>query len=386
MNDKNLEKPLETTTNNHWKKAFLGLLVASLLVLTVGSSIGLGWWLSKNQDASYSIISSEEDGNTKVTEEEASIASVADKVAPSVVSVVTSSQVTTFFGSTSSEGAGTGIIVSESGYVMTNNHVIEDVSKVLVIDHQGNLFENVKIIGRDPLNDVAFLKITSDNKFTPAVIGDSSTLRVGQQVVAIGNALGRYQNTVTSGILSGTGRPVVASDGRGSSESLSDLLQTDASINSGNSGGPLLNTSGQVIGINTAVASDANGIGFAIPVNSTKGILAEVLATGVATRAYIGVNYIDITPELARQYDLSVNQGAYIYNQSSEAVLKGGPADKAGVKNGDVIQKVNDRTVGKNGGFSSLIGQYRPGEKVTLTILRDGSTITKEVTLDAYSD
>lgn len=386
MNDEITKITPENKPSNPWKNGFWAILISAVFLLTIGTSIAVGWWLNeqKGQNA-VSLAENKTDGNAVITETEASIASVAEKVAPSVVSIVTSTQVRSYFGNSSSQGAGTGIIVSEDGYIMTNNHVIDGASAVSVVDNNGNTYENVKVIGRDPLNDIAFLKVSSQKKFTPASIGDSSTLRIGQQLVAIGNALGRYKNTVTSGILSGTGRPIVASDGRGSSEALTDLLQTDASINSGNSGGPLLNMAGQVIGINTAVASDANGIGFAIPINATKGVLNEVLASGEVQRAYIGVNFIEITPEVAREYDLSVNRGAFIFNEKNSAVISGSPADKAGVKDEDIIQKVNDKTVGEHGGFSSLIGQYRVGDKVTLTILRDGKTIKLEATLGKYS-
>jgi serine protease Do len=321
-----------------------------------------------------------------VTQQENDIAAVATKVGPSVVSIVTSTQVTSYYyGDSSQEAAGTGIVVSANGYIMTNNHVIDGATKVTAIDSDGNQYADVSVIGRDPLNDVAFLKVTSDKKFTPAEIGDSSTVRTGQQVVAIGNALGQYQNSVTSGILSGTGRPVAASNDDGSgAESLTDLLQTDASINPGNSGGPLLNLAGQVIGINTAVASNADNIGFAIPINATKGVLAGVIANDKVQRAYLGVGYLSIVPEVAKEYNLSVKKGAYVYASDGNAIAAGSPADKAGLKKGDIIQKIGDETIGEQGGLSTILGQYKPGDKVKLTILRDGKTITVQVTLGTY--
>jgi serine protease Do len=245
----------------------------------------------------------------------------------------------------------------------------------------------VKVVGADPLNDVAFLKIDGVTNLKPAEIGDSSSIRIGQKVVAIGNALGQYQNTVTSGIISGTGRPVSAQAGE-TVETLTDLLQTDASINPGNSGGPLVNVAGQVIGINTAIASDAAGIGFAIPINATKGLMNGVLQSGKISRAYLGVSYQTVTPEIAKQFNLSVSKGAYVIaaNQSANAVVAGGPADKAGVKTKDIITKINDKEVGDNGGVASLIGEYKPGDTVQLTILRDGKTLTVRVTLAAYRD
>ena len=202
--------------------------------------------------------------------------------------------------------------------------------------------------------------------------------------MAIGNSLGEYQNTVTSGIISGTGRPVSAQEG-GTVENLTDLLQTDAAINPGNSGGPLVNLSGQVIGINTAIAADAQSIGFSIPINSSKGIIKNLIKTGKVQRAYLGVNYVSITPELAKQYDLPLKQGAYVATSNGSAVISGSPADKSGIKDKDIITKVGDLTVGDQGSVSSLVAEYTIGDKVPLTIYRDGKTITITVTLEAYT-
>jgi serine protease Do len=369
-----------------WKRAFF-ILIAVVVLLGAVSAGAVGNQLLRGGTISGQSLSlgTGKDGNQTVTQTESDIASVVDKVTPSVVSVTTSIKARSYYGTTDEQAAGTGILVSSDGYVITNNHVIDGASTVSVFDSNGDEYDNVKVIGRDPLNDIAFLKIDANKTFTAAEIGDSSTVKIGQQVVAIGNALGQYQNTVTSGIISGTGRPVTATDDNGSNgESLVDLLQTDASINPGNSGGPLLNLAGQVIGINSAVA-DANGIGFSIPINSEKGVLAGVLKDGKIERGYIGVNYLSITPDIARQYNLSVNEGAYVYTDQGSAIQSGGPGDKAGIKDKDIIQKVNDQTVGEQGGLSTLMGEYKPGDTVSLTILRDGKTITVQATLGTYS-
>lgn len=362
------------------------VVVASVIVLSVAAGFGG----SALQDALRKPLtqlmenSNGRDGNLIVTGEEEDIASVAAKVSPSVVSIITTVQSRIF---ETGEGAGTGIIISADGYIMTNKHVINDASNVSVVASDGTTYDNVKVVGVDPLNDVAFLKVDGVTNLKPAEIGDSSSIRIGQKVVAIGNALGQYQNTVTSGIISGTGRPVSAQAGE-TVETLTDLLQTDASINPGNSGGPLVNVAGQVIGINTAIASDATGIGFAIPINATKGLMSGVLQSGKISRAYLGVSYQTITPEIAKQFNLSVSKGAYVVaaNQSANAVVAGGPADKAGVKNRDIITKINDKEVGENGGVASLVGEYKPGDTIQLTILRDGKTLTVRVTLAAYRD
>jgi serine protease Do len=358
-----------------------------ILLTTLGIAAGMRIQeLRTDNPSALNSLNATTDGNASVTTEESTIASIAEKVAPSVVSIITKSQASSpLYGSATQEGAGTGILVSDNGYVMTNNHVIEDASDVVVVDSNGDQFDDVTVVGRDPLNDVAFLKIKSSATFKPVTLGNSSTLRIGQQVVAIGNALGQYSNTVTSGIVSGVGRPVTAQSGNGQTESLTDLIQTDASINPGNSGGPLLNMAGQVIGINTAVAADANGIGFSIPINSTKGILAGVLSNGKVSRAYIGVNYLSVTPDVAKEYKLSVDDGAYVYAANGSAVASGSPAEKAGLRNGDIITKVNNDTIGKQGSLASIIGQYQPGNTVTLTYIRDGKQQTTEVTFSTYN-
>lgn len=334
---------------------------------------------------------SKEDGNNVVTPDEESIAAVAKAVSPSVVSILTTtSQVSRFYNQQyEQEGAGTGMIVSSNGYILTNKHVVDGADKVTVVLTDGTTYDNVEVLGSDPLNDVAFLKIKNVKDLPAVTLGDSKTTRIGQSVVAIGNALGQYQNTVTSGIISGTGRPVTASsDGtsEGESENLTDLLQTDAAINSGNSGGPLLNLKGQVIGINTAVASDAQSIGFAIPISATKGLLTHVIKTGKVERAYLGVQYVSITPEVREQYDLATSKGDYVTADRGQSVQSGGPADKAGIKDKDIIVAVNGSKVGEVASVSSLISEYEPGEKVEITVLRGGKEVKLTATLGTYQD
>lgn len=335
------------------------------------------------------INTAKEDGNTTVTASEESIAKVAKAVSPSVVSILTTTnQVSRFYSQQyQQEGAGTGMIVSSNGYVMTNKHVVSGADSVTVVLPDGRTFENVTVLGSDPLNDVAFLKIKDVSDLPAITLGDSKTIRIGQSVVAIGNALGQYQNSVTSGIVSGTGRPVIASsDGTssGDAESLTDLIQTDAAINSGNSGGPLLNLKGQVIGINTAIAEDAQSIGFAIPIGATKGLLNHVIKTGKVERAYLGVQYVSITPTVKKQYGLTVDKGDYITADQGASVQANGPAAKAGVKDGDVIVGVNGSRVGEVASVSSLISEYEPGEKVELTVVRDGKELKLTATLGTY--
>lgn len=385
-------QPQENETPLATRKTKIRLLIVGVLVIIfcLGLSIA-GWQFYSSITKRTSPLTQHEqlknDGNQSSTPEEDTIASVVDKVSPSVVSILTKSQGQSYFGSEEQEGAGTGIIVSKDGYVMTNKHVVDGANTVRVVLADGTSYDTVQVLGTDPLNDVAFLKIAGATNLPAAELGDSTSVRVGQKAIAIGNSLGQYQNTVTSGIISGTGRPISAQSGSSSNavENLTDLLQTDAAINPGNSGGPLLNLGGQVIGINTAIVEDAQGIGFAIPINATKGILKGVLSNGKVQRAYLGVNYIAITPDVAKQYNLSVKKGAYIYSGNDRsAVVSGGPADKAGIKDKDIITKVGNIDVGDKGGVASLVGEYAPGDMIELTMLRDGQPMTVQVTLSAY--
>lgn len=300
------------------------------------------------------------------------VTDVAKTVSPSVVSIVVkTSQSNPYFGSTYQEGAGTGIIISKDGYILTNKHVVGDgVTSVQVVATDGKTYDNVKVIGRDPVNDLAFLKIADVSDLTPAKLGDSSQLVVGSKVVAIGNALGEFQTTVTSGIVSGINRSVTAGD-ESSYENLSNLIQTDAAINPGNSGGPLVNITGEVIGINTAVSQGAEGIGFAIPINEAKGLIKGVLEKGTIERAYLGVRYVMLTPDIAKRYELKTDKGAYITPSNSVgSVALGSPAEKAGLQEGDIITKVNGVALSQTVTLVSQLSQFTPGDEVTLTILR----------------
>jgi serine protease Do len=368
------------------------LFIAVLLIVAGLTGFAGSWaqnYLMDDRSGLTVLNTSKEDGNNVVTPNEESIAAVAKAVSPSVVSILTtSSQVSRLYNQQfQQDGAGTGMIVSSNGYIMTNKHVIDNADKVTVVLPDGKTYENVDVLGSDPLNDVAFLKIRNVSGLPAVVMGDSKTIRIGQSVVAIGNALGQYQNSVTSGIVSGTGRPVTASsDGtaNGNTENLTDLIQTDAAINSGNSGGPLLNLKGQVIGINTAIAQDAQSIGFAIPISATKGLLAHVIKTGKVERPYLGVQYMSVTPAIKDQYHLSVDKGDYITSDRGASVQTNGPAAKAGVKDGDVITQVNGFKVGEVASVSSLISEFEPGQTVELTVVRDGKELKLSATLGTY--
>lgn len=318
-----------------------------------------------------------------VTSEEQATSNAAKKILPSVVSVTTTQVTTRGYLQTTSQGAGTGTIISKDGYILTNKHVVSGASQVAVVTNDGTIYQDVKVVGVDPLNDIAFLKVNNPKNLTPAKLADSSDITVGQKVLAVGNALGEFQNSVTSGIISGEGRPITASGG-GTGESLDNLLQTDAAINPGNSGGPLVNLNGEVVGMNTAIAADAQGIGFAIPINATKGLIKGLFKDGKVQRAYLGVTYIGITPAVAQQADLSVAQGAYVYQANGNSVIPGSPAEKAGIRNKDIIVSVNGEKVDQTSGLSLLLAQYAPGDTVKLEIITDKQKRTVDVTLVAY--
>ena len=372
----------------------IALVIVSLLIGGAGVALGLISLMNNGKETKTTetvSVNGYYAGNTAEFKE-TSIANIASKVTPAIVSIICETRTSgySYFGSRSQQSAGTGMIVSSDGYIITNKHVVDGVTTVKVVTDAGDTYDDVEILGTDPLNDVAYLKIKKAKNLPTVTLGDSKSIAVGQPVLAIGNALGAYQNTVTQGIISGTGRSLTASDSSGNnSETLTDMLQTDAAINPGNSGGPLVNAAGDVIGINTAVATSANGLGFAIPISATKGMLRRIMEDGKAERAYLGLTYVTVTADVAKEANLSVNHGAYVYNSSSrsgDAVIKDGPADKAGIKTGDVITKVGNVEIGRAGSISTLIGEYKVGEKVELTYIRNGKEKTTVVTLEAVDE
>jgi serine protease Do len=379
------QPPVQAPRDRHRLKRAILIGVVSLAALWLIAA-GIIVWQQIQKNNASPLAKSTTDGNVLTTQEETNIASIAEKVSPSVVSIRTkvSASGDNYWGSSYQEGAGTGIIVSKDGYVLTNKHVISGASQMQVVLSDGTVYDDVSLAGTDPLNDLAFLKIANVSDLPPAELGDSTTIKVGQRVVAIGNSLGQYDNTVTSGIISGTGRPIQAQAGD-SVETLTDLIQTDAAINPGNSGGPLLNSKGQVIGINTAIAEGAEGIGFAIPIHAALGILKQAVLGRELERAYLGVRFIPINAELAKKYKLPVKEGAYVFSENNQAaVVTGSPADKAGIKKGDVITEINGKTVGQRGGVSSLIAEYAPGDTIEVKLRRGDETVTVKVTLDTY--
>lgn len=369
------------------RRAIAAAAIPIVIVSSVAGGFGGAWLYDRFDMAGENTFQSVKESRAQVIAEGEVVADIAKKVSPSVVSIVVkSSRDNPYFGSTYQEGAGTGIIISKDGYVLTNKHVVgESATSVQVVTTDGKTYDNVKVIGRDPVNDIAFLKIADANDLTPAKLGDSSRLAVGSKVVAIGNALGEFQTTVTSGIVSGINRSVTAGD-EVSYENLSNLIQTDAAINPGNSGGPLVSITGEVIGINTAVSQGAEGIGFAIPINEAKGVIKGVLEKGSIERSYLGVRYVMLTPEIARHYGIDKTAGAFIIaGNSTAAVAQDSPAAKAGLREKDIIVKVNGTVLAGSVTLVSQLSQFAPGDEVALTVLRGNDEQQIKVRLDKYS-
>ncbi len=372
---------------------------AALVALCVLSSMSAGFvggWLGAN---SY-----EHQGDSglsksqRVVDESEVISDIAETVGESVVSVNVKSRgsATNFFGYTEQfdqESAGTGFILSDDGVVLTNRHVVpEGVSEVSVTLSDGTELTDVEVLGRtassDPL-DVAFLKIKNNEgkDLIPVKLGNSIEMKVGQKVVAIGNALGQFQNSVTTGIISGYGRSITAGD-RSGSDTLQNLFQTDAAINQGNSGGPLVNINGEVIAVNTAVAGGgAENIGFAIPIDDIKGLITSVLEKGKFERPYLGVRYIQLNAALSEQLELDQKNGAYIVSgrQGEDAIAPDSPASKAGLQEEDIIVEVNGEEVNENTTLVTLVGRNQVGDEITLKIIRDGKEQDVKVLLEASS-
>ena len=315
-----------------------------------------------------------------IVQEENAIISVVDKVSPSVVAIGVSKKVINPLNpfnipQTQDNTIGTGFVVSERGIIVTNKHVVADTDRRYMIITNDDQKYDVRRIYRDPILDLAVIEVDASG-LKPLQMGDSSKLQVGQTVIAIGNALGRFTNTVTTGIVSGLGRRVVAGDPfSGSVESLDNLIQTDAAINPGNSGGPLLNSAGQVIGVNVATTEGAQNIGFAIPINAVKSIIDEFVTKGTVSRPYLGIRYVFVARDLAILNEIP--QGAYI-----QEVLTNGPAHNAGVKYGDIITKINGQTIDSEGKVSEIVAGSKIGDRLELEVWRDGKILTPSVVLE----
>lgn len=278
-------------------------------------------------------------------------------------------------------GSGSGFFVSADGLIVTNKHVVADEQAEYMVIASGGKEYPATVLARDPNNDIAVLKIEG-NDFPALTLGDSDQLKVGQAVVAIGNPLGEFANSVTSGIISGLKRNVSAGSRVGDSERLSGIIQTDAAINPGNSGGPLFDLSGGVVGVNVAVAQGAENIGFALPINSVKHTIEQVRATGKISVPYIGVRYTLLDETIQKANNLPYEYGALILRGQTItdfAVIPGSPADKAGLVENDIILEINGEKIDADHPLGNVIGKYDVGEEITLKISHKGEE--KEVRL-----
>ncbi len=294
-------------------------------------------------------------------------------------------------------GGGTGFIVSKDGFIVTNRHVVTDSdAEYTVFTLNGKKFD-AEVLARDPIQDLAILKIKQEEiinenerklkDFPTVKIGNSENLKIGQTVIAIGNALGEFRNTVSVGVISGLGRTVVASGG-GTVEVLEDVIQTDAAINKGNSGGPLLNLKGEVIGINTAMALGAQSIGFAIPINNVKKAIEQVRTLGKIVHPFLGIRYIVLNEEIKEENNLSVNYGAWVIKgrDQESAVFPGSPAEKSGILENDIILEFEGEKITTDNSLAKIISKYNPGESVSLKVLRNKNELTINVVLEERKD
>lgn len=327
---------------------------------------------------------------------ENTIVSAVQKANPSVVAITISKEIVTksFFTQEiiSKEkkvvGGGSGFIVSADGYVVTNKHVVSDKQAEYSITLNNGKKYDARVLARDALLDIAILKIDGYN-FAYLELGDSDNLELGQSVIAIGNALGEFKNTISTGIISGLSRKVTAGDGRGMTELLDKVIQTDAAINPGNSGGPLLNLEGKVVGVNVAVVQGASNIGFALPINSVKSIISSVRKTGSIVRPYVGIRYVQVTPELKIKNNLLVDYGILVArgkDATEPAIIPGSPAQKAGILENDIILEINGKKMDEDQNFAYLIREKKIGDRLAMKILSAGVYKTVYVTLEKSPD
>ncbi len=380
-------------------------VIAAVLLVAAGSVFGgavsdrmygfrlLDNWFPRSSGGAVTV-----EGGVKLLKEESVVIDVAEKASPSVVTVAIS-KVQRFRTSPRFDPAdpfgffrqqqgllqekkieqdiGTGFVISKDGLIATNKHVVEDMEASYRIVMKDDKEYEVQRIYRDPTNDLAILKIDA-NDLPPVAMGDSSKLKVGQFVVAIGTALGEFRHTVTTGVVSGLGRGITAgSPYEGKVEQLDNVIQTDAAINPGNSGGPLLNSAGEVIGVNTAVSAAGQNIGFAIPINVIKEAIDSFNKTGQFSRPWLGIRYQMLPMKTAMQYD--VPTGAYV-----QEVISGSPAEKSGLKEGDIVTKIDGKKITGEDELvlTKEISGHKVGDRVELEYYRGGDTKNLTITLE----
>ena len=358
----NEEAPAEKRAGAIGRRAILGLLAVSLIFGAAGgagATVLLLGGLNESGDIGESI------RQTLVSEQSATV-SVAERISPAIVTL----EVTGADG----ESVGSGVIYSADGWIVTNRHVVEGATTMTVHLEDGRDFPG-RVYGIDTLTDLAIVKVEATG-LTAATLGRSSAIQVGQTAIAIGSPLGVYTNSVTAGIISAIGREITTESGR-----LDGLLQTDAAINPGNSGGALVDSSGAVIGINTAISTEGAGIGFAIPIDIARPIMEQALAGIELSRPWIGIRYVALNRRTAAENNLTLFQGAWISGGTESGIVPGSPAEAAGLADGDIVTKVQGVLIDELHPLQDLLVQYSPGTVIVLDVLRAGATVQISVTL-----
>ncbi len=394
--EKTIETPSYVTRTDLKKTMSFVLVISIVMSILIGGGVGFFAGSLMNSNNNSTNVNSAVQ-NLPVINEQSAVVSAVKKTNPAVVSIVISQNVSNqnsnnlfnFLYPNSSQGnsnssgstqqtvgGGSGFIISSNGYILTNKHVVSSTTDTYTVVMNNGKQYKATVIARDPTNDLAIVKINAQNLPT-LTLGNSSNLQLGSGVIAIGNALGQYQNTVDTGVISGLDRSVQAQDPvSGAVENLTGVIQTDAEINPGNSGGPLLNFAGQVIGINTAIASSAQGIGFAIPINQAKADVASVIKNGKLIKPLLGVQYELVTPGIENSKKLPYSYGAIIVKSStSPGIVPNSPAATAGLKTGDVILEVNGIKVNTQNTLSYLIGEQSLNSTVHLKVYTTNKNI-----------
>ncbi len=360
------------------KSATLRLVIVLALLVVAAYLAGARWGMRHPQPYEAPVEATAASLETGTTPTESLDIRIYKQASPAVVNITSRSlEMDFFFNVVPVQGIGSGFMIDERGHILTNYHVVQGARQLEVSLPKDKTRYSARVVGSDPANDIALLKIDPKGKKLPTVpLGDSSKLQVGQHVLAIGNPFG-LQGTLTAGVVSALGRTIRAEEG----QLIEDLIQTDASINHGNSGGPLLNSRGEVIGINAAMFSPSGqggsvGINFAIPINTAKRITEELLTTGHIRRARLGIASRDVDSYLAYSLNLPTDEGVFVAR-----VDPGSPADQAGLSRGDIIVAMDDRGVASREELNALLAKKRPGDQVTITVYRGRRQVRIPVTL-----
>jgi 2-alkenal reductase len=370
----------------------IGMLIVGLIFGAIGGGIA-GSLVVRNalqaqvtprvtQDITVPVVSSAANVQPQVGGSNSIIVAAVKRVGPAVVTVINTMPEQQFFGFFGEgvqqpKASGSGVVISPQGYIVTNNHVVDGYQTLEVVFADGSQVP-AKLIGADAFSDLAVIKVDAPVPAV-AILGNSDQLQIGDAVIAIGNPLGDFNNTVTSGVISALGRTLDV----GSGTAYEQMIQTDAAINHGNSGGPLVNMNGQVIGITTAIVRGSNtssdvaeGLGFAIPSKTVSDITSQLIAKGKIERPYMGVRWQLVTPEIAKANDLPMQWGAYV-----QRVGAGSTADLAGIQNGDIITKIGTEPLSDSNGFSNLLNHHKVGDNITIEVWRNGQTLTLNAVL-----